>query len=65
MKARARTVWLRWRGRPGVATDAPSPLVARHDFPAKDLLAYVRANKEKATLATAGLPGFALSVWHG
>lgn len=40
----------------GLATDATSTLIARHDFPAKDvkeLLAYVRANKEKVTLANA------------
>ena len=42
----------------GLATDATSTLVARHDFPARDvkeLLAYVRANKEKVTLANAGV----------
>jgi tripartite-type tricarboxylate transporter receptor subunit TctC len=42
----------------GLATDAASTLVARHDFPAKDvteLLAYVKANKDKVTLANAGV----------
>ena len=42
----------------GLATDATSTLVARHNFPAKDLnelLAYVKANKEKVTLANAGI----------
>ena len=42
----------------GLATDATSTLVARKDFPAKDLnelLAYVRTNKEKVTLANAGI----------
>ncbi|WP_020656091.1 tripartite tricarboxylate transporter substrate binding protein BugD [Massilia niastensis] len=42
----------------GLATDAASTLIARKDFPAKDideLLAYVKANKEKVTLANAGL----------
>lgn len=42
----------------GLATDAASTLVARKDFPAKDvaeLLAYVKANKEKVTLANAGV----------
>lgn len=42
----------------GLATDAASTLVARKDFPAKDineLLAYVKANKDKVTLANAGV----------
>jgi tripartite-type tricarboxylate transporter receptor subunit TctC len=42
----------------GLATDATSTLVARKDFPAKDmteLLAYIKANKEKVTLANAGI----------
>lgn len=42
----------------GLATDASSTLVARKDFPAKDineLLAYLKANKEKVTLANAGI----------
>jgi tripartite-type tricarboxylate transporter receptor subunit TctC len=42
----------------GLATDAASTLVARHEFPAKDvteLLAYVKANKDKVTLANAGV----------
>lgn len=42
----------------GLATDAASTLVARKDFPAKDvseLLAYLKANKEKTTLANAGV----------
>ena len=42
----------------GLATDAASTLVARHDFPARDvteLLAYVKANKDKVTLANAGV----------
>lgn len=42
----------------GLATDAASTLVARHDFPAKDvneLLAYIKAHKDKVTLANAGL----------
>ncbi len=42
----------------GLVTDVPMTLVARKDFPAKDvkeLLAYVKANKEKITYANAGL----------
>ena len=42
----------------GLATDATSTLVARKDFPAtgvNELLAYIRANKEKVTLANAGI----------
>jgi tripartite-type tricarboxylate transporter receptor subunit TctC len=42
----------------GLATDATSTLIARKDFPAKDvaeLISYVRANKEKVTLANAGI----------
>jgi tripartite-type tricarboxylate transporter receptor subunit TctC len=42
----------------GLATDAASTLVARKDFPAKDineLLAFLKTNKEKVTLANAGI----------
>jgi len=42
----------------GLVTDVPMTLVARKDFPAKDLkemLAYVKANKTKVTLANAGI----------
>ena len=42
----------------GLATDAASTLIARKDFPAKDmteLLAYLKANREKVTLANAGI----------
>lgn len=42
----------------GLITDVPMTLVARKDFPAKDLkelLAYVRANKDKVSYANAGL----------
>ena len=42
----------------GLATDATSTLVARKDFPARDvteLLAYIKANKDKVTLANAGI----------
>jgi tripartite-type tricarboxylate transporter receptor subunit TctC len=42
----------------GLITDVPMTLVAREDFPAKDLkelLAYVKANKDKVTYANAGL----------
>lgn len=42
----------------GLATDATSTLIGRKDFPAKDLnelLSYVKANKEKVTLANAGV----------
>jgi tripartite-type tricarboxylate transporter receptor subunit TctC len=42
----------------GLVADVPMTLVAKEKFPAKDfkeLLAYVKANKEKVTLANAGL----------
>lgn len=42
----------------GLATDAAMTLIARKDFPAKDineLLPYLKTNKEKATLANAGV----------
>jgi len=42
----------------GLVTDVAMTLIARKDFPAKDLkelIAYVRANKDKVTLANAGL----------
>jgi tripartite-type tricarboxylate transporter receptor subunit TctC len=42
----------------GQVVDVPMTLLARKDFPANDLpelLAYVRANKDKVTLANAGL----------
>ncbi|MBQ5946707.1 tripartite tricarboxylate transporter substrate binding protein BugD [Massilia sp. ST3] len=42
----------------GLVTDVPMTLVARKDFPAKDfkeMLAYVKANKDKVTYAHAGL----------
>lgn len=42
----------------GLVTDVPMTLVARNDFPAKDfkeLLAYVKANRDKVTLANAGI----------
>ncbi|NML60136.1 tripartite tricarboxylate transporter substrate binding protein BugD [Massilia sp. RP-1-19] len=42
----------------GLITDVPMTLVARKDFPAKDLkefLAYVKANKDKVTYANAGV----------
>ena len=42
----------------GLATDATSTLISRKDFPAKDvaeLLAYIKANKDKVTLANAGI----------
>lgn len=42
----------------GLVTDVPMVLVARMDFPAKDLkemLAYVKANTTKVTLANAGI----------
>ncbi len=42
----------------GLITDVPMVFVARKDFPAKDfkeLLAYVKANKEKVTYANAGV----------
>jgi tripartite-type tricarboxylate transporter receptor subunit TctC len=42
----------------GLVTDVPMTFVARKDFPAKDfkeLVAYVKANKDKVTYANAGL----------
>ena len=42
----------------GLIADVPMTLVAKQDFPAKDLkelVAYVKANKEKVTYANAGL----------
>lgn len=42
----------------GLITDVPMTFVARKDFPAKDfkeLLAYVKANKDKVTYANAGI----------
>lgn len=42
----------------GLITDVPMTLVAREDFPAKDLkelLAYVKTNKDKVTYANAGI----------
>jgi tripartite-type tricarboxylate transporter receptor subunit TctC len=42
----------------GLVTDVPMTLVARGDFPAKDLkelVAYVKANKDKVTYANAGV----------
>jgi tripartite-type tricarboxylate transporter receptor subunit TctC len=42
----------------GLVTDVPMTFIARHDFPAKDLkelLTYVKANKEKVTYANAGV----------
>jgi tripartite-type tricarboxylate transporter receptor subunit TctC len=42
----------------GLVTDVPMTLVARKDFPPKDLkelIAYVKANKDKVTYANAGL----------
>lgn len=42
----------------GLVTDVPMTLVARKDFPAKDmkeLLAYLKANKDKVSYANAGL----------
>ena len=42
----------------GLVADVPMTLIAKHDFPAKDFkefLAYVKANKDKVTLANAGL----------
>jgi tripartite-type tricarboxylate transporter receptor subunit TctC len=42
----------------GLVTDVPMTLVARKDFPAKDfkeLLAYLKANKNKVTYANAGV----------
>jgi tripartite-type tricarboxylate transporter receptor subunit TctC len=42
----------------GLVTDVPMTIIARKDFPAKDikeLIAYVKANKDKVTYANAGL----------
>jgi tripartite-type tricarboxylate transporter receptor subunit TctC len=42
----------------GLVTDVPMTLIARKDFPAKDfkeLVSYVKANKDKVTYANAGL----------
>lgn len=42
----------------GLVTDVPMTIVARKDFPAKDLkelVAYVKANPDKVTLANAGV----------
>ncbi|MES2537519.1 MAG: tripartite tricarboxylate transporter substrate binding protein BugD [Pseudomonadota bacterium] len=42
----------------GLVTDVPMMLVTRKDFPAKDLkelVSYVKANKDKVTLANAGI----------
>src|SRR5688572_16429982 len=42
----------------GLITDVPLTMVAKKDFPAKDfkeLIAHVKANKDKVTLANAGL----------
>jgi tripartite-type tricarboxylate transporter receptor subunit TctC len=42
----------------GLVTDVPMTFIARKDFPARDLkelLAYVKANKEKVTYANAGV----------
>jgi len=42
----------------GLITDVPMTLVAREDFPAKDLkelVAYLKANKDKVTYANAGI----------
>ena len=42
----------------GLVTDVPMTLVAKKDFPAKDLkelIAYVKTNKDKVTYANAGL----------
>jgi tripartite-type tricarboxylate transporter receptor subunit TctC len=42
----------------GLVTDVPMTLVARKDFPAKDLrelIAYVKANKDKVSYANAGI----------
>jgi tripartite-type tricarboxylate transporter receptor subunit TctC len=42
----------------GLVTDVPMTFIARGDFPAKDfkeLLAYVKANKDKVTYANAGM----------
>ncbi|MFL6720051.1 MAG: tripartite tricarboxylate transporter substrate binding protein BugD [Burkholderiaceae bacterium] len=42
----------------GLVTDVPMTLIARRDFPAKDFkeaLAYIKANKDKISLANAGV----------
>ena len=42
----------------GLVTDVPMTLIARKDFPAKDFkeaLAYIKANKDKISLANAGI----------
>lgn len=42
----------------GLVTDVPMTLIARKDFPAKDFkeaLAYIKANKDKVSLANAGV----------
>jgi len=42
----------------GLVTDVPMTIVARHDFPAKDfreVVAYIKANKDKVSYANAGL----------
>jgi tripartite-type tricarboxylate transporter receptor subunit TctC len=42
----------------GLVTDVPMTIIARKDFPAndmKELIAYVKANKDKVTYANAGL----------
>ena len=42
----------------GLVTDVPMTLIARKDFPAKDFkeaLAYIKANKDKISLANAGV----------
>lgn len=42
----------------GLITDVPMTFVARHDFPAKDLkelLSYVKTNKDRVTYANAGV----------
>jgi len=42
----------------GLVTDVPMTMVAKKDFPAKDfkeMLAYIKANKDKVTYANAGL----------
>jgi tripartite-type tricarboxylate transporter receptor subunit TctC len=42
----------------GLVTDVPMTIVARKDFPAKDmkeLISYVKANKDKVTYANAGI----------
>jgi tripartite-type tricarboxylate transporter receptor subunit TctC len=42
----------------GLVTDVPMTMIARKDFPAKDfkeVLAYVKANKDKVTYANAGI----------